>query len=684
MEINNSCNNNNPENSNPNQNPFPEEETKNNTSDTQEKQKEIFKDIQKQFLLKQNDDSKEEKVIIMTLDLENGISKQIKIFPNSDPEQLSMSFCKKNNLEESVQIYLQNKIEQILNNYIKFKVSSKIVEVDESNESENMTKKEILINENNNNNQNSTNKKVTEENFNNEINDITLSLPLKINEKESSIEMKQSSGIKTNSSMNIKKDSSSSNKKNISKQTLSMIENKSIKNSNNCIKKKTNTELILKEEFDKLYFNNKNKTNKSKKSDNSNFINLKRNNESYNQKTFDYNNYFQDITPNDNKSNKKNINTESIKTKKNKNKNKKENIKKENNKIVTENNNDKKKITKSLPKKNYRNNFDYKKYFKKQCPRLLNTSKEFKEVYPFKPKINSNYKTKLNFTQRLIFFKNFYKKRQDSLKNIYLNPTKDEKGDALFKPKLISKNSSAKNINTITYKKSENIFIKNYKFFEKYTIDKEKLSKQLYSSMHEPNNSCSKKKNIILIHKKKINAFKKIFKLLDSDQDNIISGININISKIPNNIYNIIKPVILELKTGKFTLNEDEFISAMKKLYDQISVQDRKVLVNKIKIKNNANSFLSSAGAYTDRYFNKKNHELVKKHDLKVKKMINYYFKEYDSEDENNLKKGKNLSNEKNNEKKVTPILLFNKCVSDRKTFSPISNYTYQNYIKNL
>ena len=37
--------------------------------------------------------------------------------------------------------------------------------------------------------------------------------------------------------------------------------------------------------------------------------------------------------------------------------------------------------------------------------------KEYQEKYPFKPKINNNYKTDLNFNQRQQFFTRLYKQK---------------------------------------------------------------------------------------------------------------------------------------------------------------------------------------------------------------------------------------------------------------------------------
>jgi len=53
-----------------------------------------------------------------------------------------------------------------------------------------------------------------------------------------------------------------------------------------------------------------------------------------------------------------------------------------------------------------------------------------------------------------------------------------------------------------------------------------------------------------------------------------------NLSNIPNNILKIIEPILKELKEDKQTLNQDEFIKAMNKLFANISSTERRELVS--------------------------------------------------------------------------------------------------------
>ena len=62
------------------------------------------------------------------------------------------------------------------------------------------------------------------------------------------------------------------------------------------------------------------------------------------------------------------------------------------------------------------------------------------------------------------------------------------------------------------------------------------------------------------------NIFSKIFKELDSDEDNLITPININLNNLNDEIKRIINPLIEELREDNQTLEENEFIDAMNKL----------------------------------------------------------------------------------------------------------------------
>ncbi len=99
--------------------------------------------------------------------------------------------------------------------------------------------------------------------------------------------------------------------------------------------------------------------------------------------------------------------------------------------------------------------------------------KEYQEKYPFKPKINNNYKTDLNFNQRQQFFTRLYKQRHEELKNFVNNYKKE--GKKLFSPKIFSKKINNFNHSNI------DVYNKNYLYAKKYERKKQDLYKKYYN-----------------------------------------------------------------------------------------------------------------------------------------------------------------------------------------------------------
>ena len=72
----------------------------------------------------------------MTLEFEKGKHKHIKIFPTSDPDELSFNFCKENNLDFTSMKYLKEEITKLLNKFAERKLlysNNSIQEVEEEN-----------------------------------------------------------------------------------------------------------------------------------------------------------------------------------------------------------------------------------------------------------------------------------------------------------------------------------------------------------------------------------------------------------------------------------------------------------------------------------------------------------------------------------------------------------------------
>lgn len=316
------------------------------------------------------------------------------------------------------------------------------------------------------------------------------------------------------------------------------------------------------------------------------------------------------------------------------------------------------------------------------CSRI---SKEYENNnFTFHPNINDNYKTDLTFSERQKFFKDLYIKRKKDLGKFYLNKRKDENGNLFFKPNLISKAFYDKRNNNKDNIK-EDIFQKNYLIYKKYDLNRENLIKKYEDNSHQNIQIMTTKKiNEKIFKENKQRAFNNLFNDLDSDQDGIISGINININKIPKKIINIIEPLLIELKEENQTLNKDEFILAMDKLFEDISLIEKNEIINRYKKISKRNKSLDLKTNNTGRnhidknrtqnYFyinyNTNTNKLSNKYYNKVMKFFNELPSSTKNKNKIILKKDKeiirgniNMNNDFN---------------------SNISNCTFNNYIKSL
>jgi len=102
----------------------------------------------------------------------------------------------------------------------------------------------------------------------------------------------------------------------------------------------------------------------------------------------------------------------------------------------------------------------------------------------------------------------------------------------------------------------------------------EQSIKATAQQVHTSNNSY----NIFLNLKE--NCFKFIFKILDSDNDNLISAFYLNKKDLPDNINRVLAPIFAELKVDNETLNETEFIKAMQHLFEMLTYDEKHVLLN--------------------------------------------------------------------------------------------------------
>ena len=301
-----------------------------------------------------------------------------------------------------------------------------------------------------------------------------------------------------------------------------------------------------------------------------------------------------------------------------------------------------------------------------------NRNKLMNKIYnkfPFKPKINekSTYlKIDKPFKERLKTYSNKTKENMQKIKKLY---EKEKSQDESFKPKInTEKNKSLlRHKNEITNKKGKdnnnnirlkniysNLYIINHNYNKKnktkkrtlinksfsnnillYANDskKEKTKTDKYTNLYLYNEKYNNEKKILkdkyfksqnksptcnntsqkIINKKRENYFKKLFHILDNDEDNKISTGHINIFGLPKKIKNILEPIFISLEEEQEDLNENEFIYVCKKLYNNLSYIEKKEFMEYIENDKNKKEKKNQEENYTFKpKINKRNNSYEK------------------------------------------------------------------------
>ena len=330
-----------------------------------------------------------------------------------------------------------------------------------------------------------------------------------------------------------------------------------------------------------------------------------------------------------------------------------------------------------MPQTNIKKNRNIHSKYLDNDKLILNNEEE---KYDFKPKINNNYKTDLNFEQRQKIFNNLYKRKNEEMKKYYINNKYDEKGHELFKPKLISKQ--------IKLEKNTDIFNKNYSYYIKYNNNKEQLMKKIYKSEIEQNNKnfCNKNNTNKIMDELYNKIFKKLFNELDSDHDDLITSLTINLNGISKSIIKILEPILKELKEDEQTLNCEEFILVMKRLFEDIPMLEKKKLINyyqtKLKFENNFNNnkqlkinktpyhSTNLSSYYCNNINNAKNNYSAKSINTNEQNEFNI-----ENINEENNESNYSDKNDKENENDISDI---------SSGLDVISKYTFNNYLKQI
>lgn len=81
--------------------------------------------------------------------------------------------------------------------------------------------------------------------------------------------------------------------------------------------------------------------------------------------------------------------------------------------------------------------------------------------------------------------------------------------------------------------------------------------------------------------RKKVEAFHQIFTWLDSDKDGHISADKIDISLLSADLLEVLSPLFMEMEELSQALDAEEFIDAVGRLYDSLSLPQKGILLLK-------------------------------------------------------------------------------------------------------
>ena len=189
----------------------------------------------------------------------------------------------------------------------------------------------------------------------------------------------------------------------------------------------------------------------------------------------------------------------------------------------------------------------------------------------FKPKINNNYKKKLNkitFNERQKIYSAKSTERRKKLENQIYNKYDNKTGQKLFHPS-INKN---KNFN-------KNRIRKYYSFsLDKKNIEikKEKIKKEILTQIKKETIFKANMKSDNIFEKVIINSFKKIFNILDEKLKGKISLFNYSTKNLPINIKNILAPIFNQIDLKNKYFNEEKFINECKKLFKNLDYYSKR------------------------------------------------------------------------------------------------------------
>jgi len=288
--------------------------------------------------------------------------------------------------------------------------------------------------------------------------------------------------------------------------------------------------------------------------------------------------------------------------------------------------------------------FELKHFLKKENKNNNNNIKELNE---------NKKKTIKEFLNRQSNYTNKIKENKEKLKNIY------------------NKNN---NLNTIKKKiPLSTILTHYYDGINKHYLHKELLYNKYYSN-YNTNNTFTQIKSNRIITDIINNIFIKIFKILDSDEDDLISPITItnSIKNIPLKIKKILQNFFDEFQRSNINLKKENFIEIMKDIYNDLEINEKKILIEEFGEKKNK---LFKQYSFNGNKINKKSRSMAEKYDNKIL---------LEMKKRNILNKKKNSTQRDFENDKILYFKRYNRTNSSKTIFNPslnpLNKYTFDKF----
>ena len=200
--------------------------------------------------------------------------------------------------------------------------------------------------------------------------------------------------------------------------------------------------------------------------------------------------------------------------------------------------------------------------------------------YTFSPKIindyfnnvhvNENSLGKLSFKERQKIYEEISNNKKKELGEMY-NKTKDNKtGQQLFNPVLIANHHHNRESRNVFKNNNINVYDSNYQYANKYSLKKKARENEYLNYIKSSSKPKVLNNTENIYEKMKIKAFSNLFNMLDTDLDDRISTVSINLKTIDNKSKSIIAPILKELHEENESLNKIEFNLAMNHLFKVI------------------------------------------------------------------------------------------------------------------